>query len=234
MHPQKNSESEVLDLWEQGVGLDRWRREEALLAASGTPPRGLGARNAALLGLRNAHFHGSWPMRSTCPECGAEAEFGVDSAELAANLANSAPDERQEFDWHGRTITARAPTADDLRAVARVGQPPDIARALLARCIDGADLADLDDAAIEELGDRLESLDPGATLQFDLTCPDCAHVWPALVDVADAVWRELRGFAERLLLEVDALARVYGWTEQQVLALSPTRRAAYLQLAEAQ
>ncbi len=173
-------------------------------------------------------------MRSTCPGCGAEAEFGVDSAELAANLTSAAPGERQQFDWRGLTITARAPTVDDLRAAAKAGHPRDIARALLALCIEGTDLADWDDDAVGELGDRLESLDPGATLQFDLTCPDCAHVWPALVDVADAVWREVRGFAERLLLEVDALARVYGWTEQQVLALSPTRRAAYLQLAEAQ
>ena len=173
-------------------------------------------------------------MRSTCPECGAEAEFGVDSAVLAANLASAAPAGRQQFEWRGLTISARAPTVDDLHVAAKAGQPHDVARALLARCIEGADLANCDDDAISELGDRLESLDPAATLQFDLTCPECAHVWPALVDVADAVWREVRGLAERLLLEVDALARVYGWTEQQVLELSPTRRAAYLQLADAQ
>mgnify|MGYP001788484044 CR=1 FL=1 len=39
--------------------------------------------------------------------------------------------------------------------------------------------------------------------------------------------------AERVLLDVDALARCYGWTESEVLRLSPTRRAAYLQLAAA-
>lgn len=234
MQLENQSESEVLDLWEQGVGLDRWRREEALLAVSGTPPRGLGARNVALLGLRNAHFHGAWPMRSTCPQCGAEAEFGVDSAELAAKLASADPDERQEFDWRGLTIIARAPTVDDLHIAAKAAHPLKVARALVALCIEGAGLADYDDDAIYDLGDRLEALDPAATLQFNLTCPDCAHAWPALVDVADAVWREVRGAAERLLLEVDALARAYGWTEEQVLALSPTRRAAYLQLAEAQ
>lgn len=234
MRTANQSASEVLDLWERGVGQDRWRRDEALLAASGTPPRGLGARNAALLGLRNAHFHGAWPMRATCPQCGAEAEFGVDSAELVADLPSTNPDERQQYDWRGLRITARAPTVDDLHIAAEAGQPLEVARALLARCIEGADLTGCDDDTIWELGDRLESLDPAAIVQFDLTCPDCAHAWPALVDVADAVWREVRGIAERLLLEVDALARAYGWTEQQVLALSPTRRAAYLQLAEAQ
>ena len=36
-------------LWERAVGLDRWRRDDALLAAASAAPRGLGARNAALL-----------------------------------------------------------------------------------------------------------------------------------------------------------------------------------------
>ncbi len=36
--------------------------------------------------------------------------------------------------------------------------------------------------------------------------------------------------AEQSLVEVDALARAYGWTEAEIMQLSPTRRAAYLQL----
>jgi hypothetical protein len=32
-------------------------------------------------------------------------------------------------------------------------------------------------------------------------------------------------------MEVDALARAYGWREADILALSPARRAAYLELA---
>ena len=36
--------------------------------------------------------------------------------------------------------------------------------------------------------------------------------------------------AERTLADVDTLARAYGWTEAEVMELSPTRRAAYLQL----
>ncbi|MGH8445497.1 MAG: hypothetical protein ACREVL_09520, partial [Solimonas sp.] len=55
--------------------------------------------------------------------------------------------------------------------------------------------------------------------------------WPALIDIAEALWQELRSRAEKILLEVDALASAYGWSEEQVLALSPVRRAAYLQLA---
>ena len=35
-----------------------------------------------------------------------------------------------------------------------------------------------------------------------------------------------------LLRDVDTLARAYGWTEEQVLALGDARRGAYLELVE--
>ena len=44
------------------------------------------------------------------------------------------------------------------------------------------------------------------------------------------VWAEVDAAAQRLLHEVDVLARAYGWTEPEVLALSEARRAAYLRL----
>jgi hypothetical protein len=86
---------------------------------------------------------------------------------------------------------------------------------------------------VEELDSHLERLDPGAVVSFALLCPSCNHGWSAAVDVGEAVWAELRRAAERSLIEVDALARTYGWTEGDVLRLSPMRRAAYLQLVGA-
>ena len=53
------------------------------------------------------------------------------------------------------------------------------------------------------------------------------------MNAGDVLWSELQSRAERLLLDVDALARAYGWTEPEILALSSTRRAAYLQLTGA-
>jgi len=43
-------------------------------------------------------------------------------------------------------------------------------------------------------------------------------------------WAELAAEAKRLLREVDALARAYGWREADILALSSQRRHAYLEL----
>ena len=53
------------------------------------------------------------------------------------------------------------------------------------------------------------------------------------LDVASFVWEELDGWARRLLQDVAVLARAFGWTEEDGVALSPTRREAYLELAGA-
>jgi hypothetical protein len=44
------------------------------------------------------------------------------------------------------------------------------------------------------------------------------------------VWAELEAQAHRLLHEIDVLARAYGWSEPEVLALGERRRAAYVSL----
>jgi len=224
-------DARLLDLWERAVGLDRWRREDALLAGAHPAPRALGRRNAALLELRTACFGRAWPLRSLCPACSAGCEFEADSLTLSAQLAESGGEAAARLDWKGKPVALRAPTIDDLIAAA---DAPDAASAILARCISGAvDPAGLSEAEIEELGGLLERLDAGAAVGFDLDCPACGYRWSAMVDVGDALWTELRSAAERLLLEIHALARAYGWTENEVMRLSPARRAAYLQLVEA-
>jgi hypothetical protein len=221
----------ALELWERAVGLGRWRRDDALLAAGDATPRGLGARNAALLALRSTLFDRAWALRSSCPACATECEFQVDSVALGEELHGQAAEEAATFDWAGLPVTARAPTVDDLSAISRQTDQASAVRALLARCLRGNfDPADADEAAIEELGRRLERLDPGAALSFRLRCPACEHEWSAMLDVGEALWIELQRAAERTLTEIDALARAYGWTEAEVMRLSPTRRAAYLQL----
>src|SRR5438876_4213102 len=79
-------ERQILALWERGVGLGRWQREDALLAADGSAPLALGVRNATLLALRGALFNRAWPLNSRCPVCGCDCEFEVDSLTLAEEL----------------------------------------------------------------------------------------------------------------------------------------------------
>ena len=222
-------DAQVLDLWDRAVGLNRWARDDAVLGMQA--PRGLGGRNLAFLELRSTVFGPGWPLQSCCPSCGLQVEFAADSAVLRAELGRLARAEVADVDWRGRLVTLKAVTVDDLIAASR---SVDAAGAVLARCVSGADGVTLGAAEREELSDLMEQVDPAAAVSFALTCPGCGVAWSAMVDVAEAVWLELRRAAERALVEVDALARAYGWTEAEVIVLTPRRRAAYLQLVQAQ
>jgi hypothetical protein len=231
-------ERQMLALWEATVGHDRWQRDDALLGIAAPAPRGLGARNLGLLALRNAIFNRQWSLRSACPACATECEFTVDCVALAEQLGAQPIEQCATIEWQGRSLSARAPTIDDLIAIAGETDSAAAARALLARCLEGADDLAIDDVAldlpaVEGLERHLEALDPAATIAFQLRCVGCGHDWPSLLDVGEALSAELQRAAERTLTEVDALARAYGWTEAEVLQLSPVRRAAYLQLVGA-
>ena len=80
------------------------------------------------------------------------------------------------------------------------------------------------------LAAEMSARDPQAEVLLDLTCPGVRREWQAVFDIAAYFWAELAAEAKRLLREVDALARAYGWREADILALSPRRRQAYLEL----
>lgn len=226
-------EREVLSLWERAAALPALARDDALLGQP--PPLALGERNARLLQLRARLFGGSMALHSRCPQCDATAEFAIDCDGLSLDLLPRKT-EIEELECDGWRVRFRVPDAADLRAASGAADDEAFARELLRRCVlaseapaDGA--ADWPESVAEALSQRMEALDPGAHVRFDLQCPECGAVWSAPMDVGAVLWSELQSRAERVLLDVDVLARAYGWTEAEVLSLSPTRRAAYLQLA---
>ncbi len=103
-------------------------------------------------------------------------------------------------------VSVAAPDGTELDAVAL---PPHVRSALAA---------------------AMEAADPLAEVLVDAQCPECDFGFRCDVDVPEFVWTELEARAKQVLLEVDALARAYGWTEPEVLALGDTRRAAYLRI----
>jgi hypothetical protein len=91
-------------------------------------------------------------------------------------------------------------------------------------------LSDLPEPVLAALVDAVTERDPQAETRFQLTCAACGHRWSALFDVVSFFWTELAARAERLLIEVHALARAYGWREADVLTMSESRRHFYLEL----
>jgi hypothetical protein len=229
--------NDVLALWERACTAGPDGRGDALLGAAA--PASLSARNAALLALRARLFGARQALRATCPACGLALEFEVDCDVLARSIGPAADvGQEHELRCDGYRVAYRVPESGDLHAAAGAS---DFADALMRRCIarcereDGApcDPDALPATVTDALSDALDALEPGACVDFELRCPECTGRWNAPMDCAAVLYREIRARAEAMLVEVDALARAYGWSEAQVLVLSPTRRAAYLQLVGA-
>ncbi len=231
---------QLLAAWEAAACVSPEDRCDALLGLfDSSRATSLGARNAELLSLRARLFGHNQQLRANCPECTAIADFAIDCEAMrqAALPAHDAGQSHRLTSGAYR-IEFRLPGAEDLKAASRSEKP--FEGALLAHCVTSSSrgaspcpLDDLPDAVLDELSERMEELEPGASISFDLSCPECGCSWTAPMDVGDVLWTEIQAHAERLLLDVDKLARAYGWSEESLIALTPTRRAAYLQLVGA-
>lgn len=224
----------ALDLWERAQQLAPIERAVELAAAA--PPAAarddvaalpLGQRDARLLALRDAALDAT----ASCPECGETIEFSPDAAQLLeAQPAAVVPLETAGFD-----VRWRPPDSRDALAAAAAPGPAAALRILLDRCVLAASgpagpaaATELPAAVRDALDAAMAAADPLAEILIDLDCPACGAAFGADLDVASFVWAELDAGAHKLLGEVGELARAYGWTEPEVLALSERRRAAYL------
>lgn len=231
--------TDLLMLWEAGAMAVQPGRDKALLSEFGeAAPVALSERNAALFRMRSHLFGREQQLRSNCPDCGAVSEFSVDS-EALSEAAQTAAHTRQPdpLKCEGYLIHFRMPDTGDVSAADISDRA--FEDALLARCVTRAErsgrtvpIDSVPQSIIEQLAARMEELEPGAAISFELVCPECGAKWTAPMDVGDVLWTELQARAERLMLQIDLLARTYGWSEADILEMSGVRRAAYLQLAE--
>jgi hypothetical protein len=229
------SESELLSLWERGLA--RHPIDRALLLCSWARPDlpgerlaglPLGVVNVALLRMRARLFGPRIEIQVRCEQCREQLAVDLVVDELLA--AADEGDDRREVDVGA--FRFRVPDSRDLASVANELDADAAALRLIERCCiahpDGAapSLATiLADAEV-----RLEAADPIADLRLAVSCEACGHAWDATLDAGALLWGEVERHAHGVLGQVAALARAYGWTERDVLALSPRRRAAYLEM----
>jgi ribosomal protein S27AE len=234
--------ADVLATWESGVAQGPAGRA-LLLHGVARPELGgdrerllalpVGEREADLFALRRALFGERMQVRLECGACGADMEFELDAGEFARTLADRGePLVRIAED--GWEVEFRVPGVADLTAAARAADPR---RALLARCVtdavrDGRSVsADVLPAAVQRrIAEAAQAADPGGDVTLNIACPECGEGTRAELDIASYLWTELDVWARDLLLDVHLLATAYGWSEPEILALSPLRRRYYLEL----
>lgn len=237
------SDAEVLRLFEAGAHqhpLDRlltllqWRfpaRSRQELA-----DLTIGQRDAFLLDFREAHFGRILHAYGECPACGEKLEFSLDTAELRQGT-HSNPHQAFTLSDAGFEVTYRLPTSRDLAVVVAMASLHEARGVLLERCVLGSthgglpiEVQEMPADTVEKLMAEMARQEPQADITLALTCPGCAHSWEVLLDIGLFVWHDLQCRARRLLQEVHILASAYGWSESDILALTPTRRQAYVDL----
>ena len=224
--------AQFLELWDHGSRCHPLDRSLLLfaLAAPELPVETLadlplGECNAALMRLRWATFGNRLPVWMDCPHCGERLEFELDPRQLPPMTPPSTGIEvaGQRF---------RCPVNRDLFDVAASADIDQAARRLLIGCADPGSALPDDEQALQDLlatvETALEAADPWADLSLAFQCPACERNATACFDITRYLWEEIEGHARQLLDDVHQLAQAYGWSEPEILALSETRRSAYL------
>jgi hypothetical protein len=229
------SAANLLELWEWGRSVHPIDRGVRLAAVARPDVPGnkvaampLGERDASLLALREELFGSDLPCVADCPKCGERLEFDL----ATANLFQGAPPLAfAELTHAGRKLRLRPLNSLDLAAVAATSNAHEARLRLARRCLLDGDAVDLSDELVDAISERLSEIDQQAEVLLDLTCPICGQAWQRALDVEAYFWREISAEALRLLHQVHTLAHAYGWREADILAMSPTRRQAYVELA---
>lgn len=229
------SETELLSLWEDGQirhPIDRalllcaWARPD--IAADRFAHLPLGVVNTDLLKMRVALFGHRVELQVDCEYCGEPLEIPLEIGELLTSARKQ--DNPAEIEVGG--FRFRLPASRDLAVVAYDLDAETAALRLLdACCVARPEEGDAVTAnVLAEAEERLEAADPMADLRLSVVCESCGQRMDAALDPGALLWDDLQNCARGILGQVHALARAYGWTEREVLSLSPRRRVAYLEM----
>ncbi|AGB26704.1 hypothetical protein Mycsm_06567 (plasmid) [Mycobacterium sp. JS623] len=232
---------EILRAWEAAAATEPLGRSAAVLRevltdlpvdAAALP---VGRCDTLLLALRVGTFGSRLSGVSSCPACDADVDVDVDIDAVLSSLPplDTAYAEEYELQHGGYTVRHRLPTTADLLAAADADDPAVRIAQLCVRTIepDGVTaVAELPPEMLAAISEQMAAADPAADIRLGVSCPECASEWSAPLDITTIFDAELTGAARQIIAEIDQLASRYGWSEQQILALSPTRRRTYLEL----
>jgi len=239
------SAPELLEVWERELGAPPFEQALAILsAASPTTTREtlarwcIGRRDDGLLRIREWAFGPNLAILAECPRCNEQLETTVPVESLRAPV-QIAQNPEFTLTWSDYAVACRTPNSEDL-AACQGQNHTECRQTLLRRCVIDSRCGNIPVGAqslpaqtIDTIIARMAEADPQAQTLIDLTCPQCGYRWDEVFDIASFFWSEIDAWARRLLREVHVLASAYGWTEMDILPLSPTRRQIYLAMAQA-
>lgn len=239
------SASELLTVWEEGLDQSLSEKTLRLLsracAVNDYADMGflsIGERDARLLQLREWMFGYRLMNMASCPACSGVAEWETNTQDLLLQPVPEKPAIRTFlFEQDGYSINFRLPNTHDIvyamsDEMYRASPGKVLTDCVMAVSYKGEELSSshLPENILEALARRMEAEDPQADIQMKVECPACKHAWEAGFDIAGFLWAEINNWAQRAMQEVCILARSFGWSEKDILSMSPRRRQLYLQM----
>lgn len=234
---------ELLAVWEHCLNQPVLQRALILLLAA-CPDKStdelaelsIGQRDLHLLQMRESLFGSRLVNTTRCPDCTERIEWESQVSDFllkpgVEHLTGS------EFDMQmdGYHIRFRLPNSLDIAAVINSDKTDSAQRNLMSHCLVKSEKSgknyhaeQLPEQVINAISQRIEDLDPLADIRISLKCPACAHQLDVLFDISRFLWTEINDWAERMLQTIHTLASGYGWSETEILNLSPVRRQLYL------
>ena len=162
-----------------------------------------------------------------CTGCGEQYDLDFDLDVLVDSLQPTPP--RREAQLRHGTVV-RVPTGADELAIADEPGGDPVAR-LLARCVVEGQLEDIDpDEASAALEKAAPTLDP----DLDAACPECGTKNVLRFNMQDWLLRRLEQGLPRMWAEVHVLARAYGWSLTELLALTGNERRRLVEQLDAE
>jgi uncharacterized protein (UPF0212 family) len=239
----KLSASELLEVWEQGFSATPVERALLLLSVSHSEESwaalsklSIGTRDARLLKLRKETFGSHMQAMCDCPHCGETIEMSFSVLDILVDPP-VAEDVSLSLTMEDYNVHFRLPDSRDLAAVAAAGDRSLAAGQLFHRCLIDARQDDtivstdgLPPTVMDAVAERIAEVDAQSNVELGITCPACDHSWVSLFDIAAFFWIEISAWVNRMLRDVHTLACAYGWSEEEILTLSPARRRAYLEM----
>lgn len=234
---------EMLNLWEQSLNQPLLQKALILLVAvfpemqpETLATLSIGQRDRCLLQLRERLFGQLLLTTAVCPECSERIEWqsSITDYLMPCDEDNKTKAEN-EFETDDYFFRFRLPNSLDLAAVIDCENSQTAQQRLLSRCLleikhSGISCAveQIPKPIFQKINQQIETLDPQAEIRINLSCPECSHHWDVLFDISSFLWTEINDWAEYMLQTVHKLAKGYGWSEHEVLNLSPVRRQLYL------
>jgi len=231
------TDNEFLTLWE--CCINRHPLDRALLILSAafqeTPYETLadwpiGRRNQALsefyCNCVGPHLR-AWTI---CAICSEKLEFEINPQILVGGKREEDQGAAELISVNDRTF--RIPNSRDLARAATETDPVVGAKRIVEGClVEGSPPAKWSDEELSAIGEKLGLADPLAEIRLTLQCPSCGNDWHEALDLVSFSWRAIESRVQHIMYAIHTLASAYGWSEMEILSLSETRRAWYMEMA---